>query len=692
MQISWVKDYLWLIPLFPAIGVIINGFFGWKMKKTTVGTIASMMVFFSFLVTLMAFLYLISLPEEERFFSTTLWTWIFTGNGGLLGTFKIPLGFQFDPLSAVMALTVSFVSFLIHVYSIGYMWHDRSFVRFFVYLNLFVFSMLILVLGNSLLLLFVGWEGVGLCSYLLISFWYEDHNNVNAGVKAFIVNRIGDFGFLLGMFLLFWTLGKQGVWTLKFTEIQEHVHLIKDVMIKLPLIGAVAAPTLIGILLYWGATGKSAQIPLYVWLPDAMAGPTPVSALIHAATMVTSGVYMIGRMNFLYGLSPTALGVVAIVSSLTAFFAATIALTQFDLKKVLAYSTVSQLGYMFIGMGVAAYTTGIFHLMTHAFFKALLFLGSGSVMHAMSDILDMRLMGGLKKKMPITFWTFLIATLAIIGTPFFSGFFSKDGILSAAFFAHNSAIPWAPKFAWFMGFITAGITAFYMFRAVFMTFYGETRAPEEIKEHIHESPPIMTVPLIILAVFSVIAGYVGVPHALGGHNLINEFLMPVWVSLKHAAEHEAPLTTEYILMALTLTLVGIGVYLAWYMYIKNPELPEKLTQKFPRLYKLLYNKYYVDEIYYATFLAGTHKLTKILRWIDVHIIDGIVNLVGWLGVRLAFLSGWIDKYIVDGIVNLVAWIFLWSGQLLRKIQVGSVQAYLYIGVGILVLVLLIQVI
>ena len=691
MDLSWIKDYLWLIPLFPLIGVVVIGFFGWFMKKSTVGTIASMMVFFSFLTTLIAFLYLITLPEDARLFTSHLWTWVYTGSS-ILGTLKVPIAFQFDPLSAVMALTVSFVSFAIHVYSIGYMWHDRSYVRFFVYLNLFVFSMLMLVMGSSILLLFVGWEGVGLCSYLLISFWYEDHYNVNAGIKAFIVNRIGDFGFLIGMFLLFWTMGKQGVWTLTFTELQSHIHLIKDVQIHLPWIGAVAAPTLIGILLYWGATGKSAQIPLYVWLPDAMAGPTPVSALIHAATMVTSGVYMIGRMNFLFGISPTALAVVAIVSSLTAFFAATIALTQFDLKKVLAYSTVSQLGYMFIGMGVAAYTTGIFHLMTHAFFKALLFLGSGSVMHAMSNILDMRKMGGLKKKMPITFWTFLMASLAIIGTPFFSGFFSKDGILSAAYFAHNSAIPWAPKFAWFLGFITAGLTAFYMFRAVFMTFYGENRAPEEIKEHIHEAPPIMTVPLIILAIFAVIAGYIGVPRSLGGHDLINEFLMPVWVSLKHVAEHHESFATEYILMTLTLTLVGIGVYVAWYMYIKKPELPGELAEKFPRLYNLLYHKYYVDEIYYATFLAGTHLLTKILRWFDEHVIDGIVNFAGWLGVQLAFLSGWIDKYVVDGLVNLFAWIFLWTGQILRKIQVGSVQAYLYIGLGLVVIVLLIKVI
>ena len=692
MELSWIKNYLWLIPLFPALGVIFNGFFGWKLKKVTNGTIGSIMVFLSFLFSLIAVIYLISLPAEERHITQVFYTWVFSGSSSL-GLFKVNLAFTVDQLSGVMMLTVTFISFLIHVYSIGYMWHDRSFNRFFVYLNLFVFSMLLLVMGANILILFIGWEGVGLCSFLLISFWYEDQNNVNAGVKAFIVNRIGDFGFLMGMFLLFWTMGKHGVWTLSFSELAKHVHILKDVGIQLPWIGSVAAPTLIGLLLYWGATGKSAQIPLYVWLPDAMAGPTPVSALIHAATMVTAGVYMIGRMNFLFGMSPTALAVVAIVSSLTAFFAATIALTQNDLKKILAYSTVSQLGYMFIGMGVGAYSTGIFHLMTHAFFKALLFLGAGSVMHAMSGNLDIRIMGDLKKKMPYTYWTFLLGTLAIIGTPFFSGFFSKDALLGSAFFAENSAVPWAPKFAWFMGFITAGITAFYMFRAVFMTFHGKSRTPEDILKHVHESPAVMTVPLIILAFFAVFIGYLGVPEVLGGSNRFAEWLHPVWVSMHHGhAEHHASELVEWILMIVTLALVSFGVYMSYVFYLKKRDIPEKIANRFPLLYRLSFNKYYVDEFYYGTFLAGTHVLSRWLKVFDIYVIDGFVNFVGWSGKILGYISGWIDKYIVDGFVNLFAWIFLFFGQIFRKIQVGSVQGYLYIALGIVVVVLLLNVI
>ncbi len=470
-----MADYIWLIPVFPAVGFLINGFFGRKMPKSVVSWVACLSLLASFVVSAEIFFEFLRLPGEARVFERNIFDWIVSGE------FVARVGYRVDSLSIIMCLIVSGVGFLIHVYSAGYMHDDEGYARYFTYLNLFVFMMLTLVTANNLLLMFVGWEGVGLCSYLLIGFWYKRDSAANAGKKAFIVNRIGDFGFLLGMFLLVSSLGAHGVWTLNYGEIQKSAHLL-------------AGPTVMLITLFFfiGATGKSAQLPLYVWLPDAMEGPTPVSSLIHAATMVTAGVYMIARLNFLYVMAPTTMLIVATVGLLTALFAATIGCAQYDIKRVLAYSTVSQLGYMFVGVGVGAFSAGVFHLMTHAFFKGLLFLGAGSVMHAMSGELDMRKMGGLRKKIPVTFWTFLIACIAIAGVPPFSGFFSKDEILGKAFETHGLIF-------WIVGAITAGLTAFYMFRMLFNTFFGECRASDEVKHHIHESPKVMTIPLAILA-------------------------------------------------------------------------------------------------------------------------------------------------------------------------------------------------
>ncbi len=503
-------DKVWLIPIFPIIGVLINGLLGRRIEeinKDIVHWVACLAVGLSFLLTCVLFYQMLGLPPDQRLYEFTWFDWI---SGGVLHTY---IAYQIDPLSMMMCMFVTGVGFLIHVYSIGYMYHEEGrYYRFFTYLNLFMFSMINLVLANNYLLLFLGWEGVGLCSYLLIGFWFSEEANAIAGKKAFITNRVGDFGFILGLLLLYTQLGAHGVWSLQFSEVFPHVHLLSP-----------SVATAVCLLLFVGCTAKSAQIPLYVWLPDAMAGPTPVSALIHAATMVTSGVYMIARSNILYSLSPFAMGVVATFGALTAIFAASIGLVQNDIKKVLAYSTVSQLGYMFLGLGVGAFAAGMFHVLTHAFFKALLFLGSGSVIHAMhhglhkvhshADAQDMRNMGGLKDKTPITYVTFLIATLAISGIPGFSGFFSKDEILWQTY-AHGHF------FLWLIGAIAAGMTAFYMFRLVFMTFFNECRAPEGAAEHLHESPKSMTVPLMILAFFAAVGGYLGVPQALGGSNRI----------------------------------------------------------------------------------------------------------------------------------------------------------------------------
>jgi len=589
----------------------------------------------------------------------TLFTWLAVGN------FTAEVAFQFDQLSMIMALVVSGVGFLIHVYSVGYMHGDKRYAAYFCYLNLFAGAMLILVLGANLPIMFVGWEGVGLCSYLLIGFWFEDVEKAGAGMKAFVVNRIGDFGFLIAIFALFFFLGKVDFIGMQHAIEHGGADTLKAGWFSLGSLGTPMVVTVICLCLFLGAAGKSAQLPLYVWLPDAMAGPTPVSALIHAATMVTAGVYMVARLNFLFALSTTACLVVVMVGAMTALYSATIALTQNDIKKVLAYSTVSQLGYMFVGVGAMAYGAGIFHLMTHAFFKALLFLGAGSVIHGMSGEQDMRKMGGLKKYMPRTYWTFLLATLAICGVPFFSGFFSKDEILWKAW-AHASMDGFALfKLAWAMCWIGAGITAFYMFRLVFMTFHGECRADEETKHHIHESPSSMTVPLMILAALSVVGGYVGVAELFGGHNRIEHFLDPVFeaaapllATLPHHSHAE-----EWVFVALSVGIAGAGIFLSWYMYMARTELPGKIADAVQPLYNASLNKYYVDEIYDATIIKPIVKTSDFFLWriFDVWIIDGTVN----------------------GVANLFKNII---GEGLRRMQSGVVNSYVaYFLLGVLLI-------
>jgi NADH-quinone oxidoreductase subunit L len=538
-----------------------------------------------------------------------------------------------------MCLVVTGVGFLIHVYSAGYMADDESYTRYFALLNLFTFAMLILVMGSNLVLMFVGWEGVGFCSYMLIGFWFEKHSAANAGKKAFIVNRVGDAGFLLGIMFIFIHIGSA-----EFAAINEAVaggQLTQGLI------------TLIAILLFVGAVGKSAQIPLYVWLPDAMEGPTPVSALIHAATMVTAGVYMVARMNILYTLSGTASTIVAVVGALTAIFAATMALTQNDIKRVLAYSTISQIGYMFIGCGVGAYAAGVFHLYTHAFFKSLLFLAAGSVMHALSGELDMKKMGGLRKYLPYTYPTFLIGAIAIAGVPFLSGFFSKDAILTSAFASGN-------YFVWALGIMGAVLTAFYMFRLIFLTFHGQERLEPEAKKHLHESPYVMTIPLMILAFFSVVAGYIGLPIVFGkGLDKFGHFLEPI---IYHG-EHEAHLSigTEWMLILISVVVALSGILIAWVFYLKNPKIPGVLRGRFPGVYKLLFNKYYVDEIYNATFVDSTIKGSQIVYdHFDLKVIDGAVNGTG----KSANFLGRILSYFQTGFLKDYALIFLLGAILL----------------------------
>ena len=660
-----IQNYVWIVPLMPLIGAVINLFLGRRLGNKVVGPLACLMVFISFCVSILLFLSLIKLPPEARHFTNLVYTWV------QVGDFQADVAFLVDPLSAVMILIVSGVSFIIHVYSVGYMHGDKNYSRYFGFLNLFVFAMLTLVLGNNLLLMFIGWEGVGLCSYLLIGFWFEDRKNAIAGMKAFIVNRVGDFGFMLGFILLFWSLGKAGVWTIKFTELAANAHLLSA--------GIVTAITL---LLFMGAAGKSAQIPLYVWLPDAMAGPTPVSALIHAATMVTAGIYMIARMNFLYVLAPDAMMVVAIIGAATAFYAATIGLVQNDIKRVLAYSTISQLGYMFLGVGVGAYSAGIFHLMTHAFFKALLFMGAGSVMHGLSGELDLRKMGGLRNKMPRTYWTFLIATLAICGVPGLSGFFSKDEILWQAFSSGHGH--WG---LWLVGVLGAGLTAFYMFRVVFLAFFGESRSDRKA----HESPGVMTVPLMILAALALIGGYVGVPKVLGGHNRFHHFLAPVFgghTEAANAAHHSAGL--EIGLMSISVVVALAGIFIAYQMYIKHPERPKALAERFPRLYNLLLNKYYVDEIYQVVFVRSLLRLNNLLARFDLGVIDGAVNGSAWLTKIVSKWSGWWDNTFVDGAVNTTATAIISGGSILRRTQTGRIQNYLLVAIIVVVDILIVK--
>jgi len=627
--------YLWLIPLLPLAGAAINGLFGRYFSKKLVATVGLIFVAAAFVLSAWASWQLthlsMKIPHTER-----LGTWIAAGTD-----FHVDFSFYLDQLSMVMILVVTGVGFLIHVYSVGYMEHEGGYYRFFSYLNLFMFFMLTLVLSSSYLLMFVGWEGVGLASYLLIGFFFTKDSAANAGKKAFIVNRIGDFGFLIAMFLLF-----QKFHSLDFSDVFNGAS-------SLPVesFGSIGILTAIALLLMLGAAGKSAQIPLYVWLPDAMEGPTPVSALIHAATMVTAGVYMVARSNVIFNHAQIALTVVAVIGCVTAIFAATIGMTQTDIKRVLAYSTISQLGYMFLACGVAAYSAAIFHLMTHAFFKALLFLSAGSVIHALSGEQDMRHMGGLRSKIPVTFWTMTIGTFAIAGFPPLAGFFSKDQILWKAWSSpHGSGILWG------VGLLTAGITSFYMFRLWFMTFFGERRAAEHAAsndhghghngdgDHVHESPKVMLVPLMILAFLSIFGGLVGVPKALGGGNRFDQFLTPAMnpsaesmpaghkpgeLQEQAAAEHENP-AMEWIFTGASVGVAAFGFFMAWLLYYKRRDLPEKYSAQLNGLYTLVRDKYRVDELYDWLFVQPVIKLSRNFLWqqVDVETIDGLVNEMG----------------------------------------------------------------
>lgn len=626
---------VWLVPLLPLIGFVIIGFFGKKLSKGLVGTIASGAVLGAFAVSLGIFFELGG--QTEKSVTIDLFSWITAGK------LSIPFSFLVDPLSSLFLLIITGIGFLIHLYSTGYMHDDEGFSRFFAYLNLFVFFMLLLVLGSNYLIMFVGWEGVGLCSYLLIGFWFKNTAYNNAAKKAFIMNRIGDLGFLLGILLIFVTFG-----SISYADVFEQAkHFIGDNTVI----------TAIALLLFIGAMGKSAQLPLYTWLPDAMAGPTPVSALIHAATMVTAGIYMVSRSNILYTLSPFAMEVVAVVGVCTALFAATIGLAQNDIKKVLAYSTVSQLGYMFLALGVGAYTGAVFHVMTHAFFKALLFLGAGSVIHAMSGEQDIRKMGGLKKYIPITHLTFLLGTLAIVGFPGFSGFFSKDEILAHAW-EHN-------KLLWFLGVLGAAMTTFYMFRLYFLTFKGSFRGTHEQEHHLHESPKSMTIPLIVLAVLSVIGGFIGIPEVLGGHHFLEDYLHPVFADSSYRLVHHLSHETEYILMAIAVSVMALSIYYAYKTYVQNKTLPANEGEELKPLHKLVYKKYLVDELYEAVFMKPINFIGEALhKVVDNQIVDGIVNGMGTI------VSG------VSGVI--------------RKAQTGNIGFYVFVMVIGIVLILFTQ--
>jgi NADH-quinone oxidoreductase subunit L len=708
-------DLIWLIPLLPGCGAAINGVAGIRyFSKAVSGLVACATMLAAFVLSVAAFVGLLGLAPDARYHAVTLATWIppiplETASG--IGRFEAAWAFALDPLSGMMILVVTGIGLLIHVYSTAYM-HDESrgaYARYFCYLNLFCFFMLLLVLGSNFLVMFVGWEGVGLCSYLLIGYWYQKKSASDAGKKAFIVNRIGDWGFLLGIFLVFFTFG-----TLDF-------RAVRDAAAAMPIetaeVGFGILST-IALLLFVGAVGKSAQIPLFVWLPDAMEGPTPVSALIHAATMVTAGVYMVGRNAVIYAHAPEVMTIVAIVGALTALMAASIGIVQNDIKRVLAYSTVSQLGYMFLAAGAGAFAAGAFHLMTHAFFKALLFLGSGAVIHAMAGEQDMRRMGGLRQYLPVTWATMFIATLAIAGLPIgFSGFFSKDEILFRTFLYS----PWL----WGLAALTALMTAFYMFRLMSLTFAGPYRGPAFAGGHggaarhdaghgghrahgpgghddhahggghghgerhgPHEAPPAMRWVLVALALGAIVAGFVGVPPALGGHNQIEHFLEPSFtpaVAPSTAAgalageaadeEHHMSWLGEIGLMLFSVGLGVVGMLAAYRVYVLQPEISERLAARFAGAHRVLSNKYYVDELYGGTVVRGTMAGSAGLWKVDRTVVDGAVNGSGVVTVVSAWVSHMIDKYLVDGLVNAVGWTAEESSYVLRRVQTGLIQNY-----------------
>lgn len=633
-----MMELIWLIPLIPLLGFIINGLGQYNFSKFVIGLIGCGTVLCSFLLSCSLFGQVLQARNAGEDATTIyhLFDWL------TVGDFNLKFSFLLDPLSALMLLIVTGIGFLIHLYSYSYMHSDVSFGRFFSYLNLFIFFMLLLVLGSNYLIMFIGWEGVGLCSYLLIGFWYKNSSYASAAKKAFVMNRIGDLGFLIAVFAIIAAFG-----TVEYGEVFAQAS-------RFPI--GDATLLLITLLLFIAATGKSAQIPLFTWLPDAMAGPTPVSALIHAATMVTAGIYMIIRSNILFTLSPLTLQIIAIIGVATALVAAFIAVTQNDIKKVLAYSTVSQLGYMFLGLGVGAYTAAFFHVLTHAFFKALLFLGAGSVIHAVHDEQDMRKMGGLKKHLPITYVTMLIGTVAIAGIPPLSGFFSKDEILAFTF--ESNPILWG------LGFVGALFTAFYMFRMLFLTFFGKFRGVKEQEHHLHESPRQMTIPLVILAVLSAIGGLLNVPSALGGGHWLANFLSPIF-TYTNARVEEVHLdhTTEYVLMAVSALAAIIMAIIAYQKYVKKSDIPQEDGIAQSALYNLSYKKLYVDELYAALFVKPLNTLSR-------------------------FFYKVVDKAGIDGLVNGVADLIHASGRGIRQLQSGYVGFYIFIMVlGVAAIVL-----
>ena len=652
-----MMEYIWLVPAFPLLGVIINGLFGRTYIRERAHYVAVPAAGLSFIVAL--------LISRQVFAGQTLdvslYPWVVSGD------FEVPFGFLVDPLSTVMMLTVTFVGLLIHIYSIGYMHDDPGYPRFFAYLNLFMFSMLMLILANNYLLMFLGWEGVGLCSYLLIGFWYEKKTATDAGNKAFIVNRVGDAGFLLGLFLIWTTFG-----TLQYGEVFHQAEGLHGVLTA-PAGGGLSVVTWITLALFIGAMGKSAQLPLYVWLPDAMEGPTPVSALIHAATMVTAGIYMVARSSPLYTLAPFSLAVVAWVGALTAIFAATIACVQNDIKRVIAYSTISQLGYMFLGVGVGAFASGIFHLYTHAAFKALLFLGAGAVIHALHHEQDIQRMGGLRPHMRVTAYTFAVGALANAGIFPFAGFWSKDEILFAAFNGGFYVL-------WFLGLAGAFLTGFYMARLYFLTFEGEYRGDPHHAHDIHDAPPTMGIPLIVLAVCSVVAGFVGIPPEQGP---FHQFLAPV---LHHGGAAQAAahgLAVPMAVLSLLVAGAGIGVGYLFYVSVSWRNVPEIWAARLQGLYRVVYHKYYVDELFWAIFGDGFLGLSRFTSQVDEKIVDGAINGTAAVTLGLSTGSDWGDMNIVDGLVNKIADVIQGGSRRLRLIQTGVVQNYiLAIAIGI----------
>lgn len=627
-----MSQFAWLIPLFPLAGFFLNGLGLNKISKNLIGVIGCGSVLLSFIIVSGLFIQSLSSPFEMR---VDLYNWI------PFGKYLISFSYFVDHLTLIMLMIVTGVGFLIHLYSVGYMHDDEGYGRFFSYMNLFIFFMLLLVMAANYVIMFIGWEGVGLCSYLLIGFWWKNREYDAAANKAFIMNRIGDLGFILGIFLMFVTFGS--------SDFDKVFPASTQFSANEPAIVAIT------LLLFVGAVGKSAQIPLFTWLPDAMAGPTPVSALIHAATMVTAGVYMVARSNILYSLAPYSLAIVAIIGMFTALLAALIALTQDDIKKVLAYSTVSQLGYMFAALGFSAYDVGIFHVMTHAFFKALLFLGAGSVIHALGGEQNIRKMGGLRKALPITSATFLIATLAISGFPPFAGFFSKDAILVSSYF--NSTI------IFIILSITSVLTAAYMYRLFFMVFYGNFRGTSQQQEHLHESPPSMTAPLLVLGLLSAAGGFLGLPEIFGDHNWIHHYLSPVFDQNPRILEPADTSAVEIFLIITSVVVLLIILWLAYQRYVKKPVTASINEEKLPFIYKLSYHKFYIDELY-----------NKIL-----------VKPVEMLG---DFFNDTVEKKFIDGALNGVASFTVYLSSQLRKIQTGNIGFYVFAMVAGIVLMLL----